>query len=67
MKTLPVSERQKSYEGKCRQIADDLLVAIRKLPMPESLLAMGNLTDLFDCIRDAYNNGRADEREGKTS
>jgi hypothetical protein len=35
--------------------------------LPDSLLAFGNVSDMFDCIRTAYNNGRADERDGVTS
>jgi hypothetical protein len=68
MKKAPiVSKRQQSYEDSCRLIANDLLTAVRKLPLPDSLLAFGNVSDMFDCIRTAYNNGRADERDGVTS
>jgi hypothetical protein len=62
----PVSERQKKYEDGCREISNDLLKQISRLPLPQRLLAMGNISDLFDCIRTAYTNGRCDEAEGVT-
>ena len=58
------SERQKQFEDRCRVIASELLTQVAEVPLPTRLIAMGNISDLFDCIRDSYGNGRADEKEG---
>ena len=61
--TPKVSERQKKYEDSCREIGNDLKKQLQGLPLSDRLLAVGNLIDLFACIRQAYLNGRADEKE----
>jgi len=58
-----VTERQKKFEDGCREIADDLYRQVDGLPLSASLRAKANVQDLFNCIRTAYDNGRADENE----
>lgn len=63
MSQVKASERQKQFEDKCREIADELVKQVSLLPLPNRILAKANIADLFDCIRTAYGNGRADEKE----